>query len=68
MDRSDIDSEEGEINNEVEKEREKEEQNPLTQLDFYQADPFAHGQSDRMYHILSLSHCHADNTFHWITW
>ncbi|XP_041804750.1 dentin sialophosphoprotein-like isoform X2 [Chelmon rostratus] len=52
MDRSDIDDEpeEGEINNEGGKEREKEEStinaNPLTQLDFYQADPFAHCQSD----------------------
>ncbi|XP_030258344.1 uncharacterized protein LOC115572431 isoform X2 [Sparus aurata] len=52
MDRSDIedDPEEGEINSEREKEREKEESamnaNPLSQLDFYQADPFAHCQSD----------------------
>ena len=45
MDRSDIDSEEVEIDNEVEKKAET----PLTQLDFYQADPFAHGHSDRMY-------------------
>lgn len=57
MDRSDIedDPEEGEINSEREKEREKEESamnaNPLSQLDFYQADPFAHCQSDRMYQI-----------------
>ncbi|XP_031146829.1 dentin sialophosphoprotein-like isoform X2 [Sander lucioperca] len=52
MDRSDIedDLEEGAINNEGEKEREMEEStvnpNPLSQLDFYQADPFAHCQSD----------------------
>uniref|UniRef100_UPI0037E7E659 epidermal growth factor receptor substrate 15-like n=1 Tax=Semicossyphus pulcher TaxID=241346 RepID=UPI0037E7E659 len=52
MDRSDIedDPEEGETSNEGEKEREKEEPtinpNPLSQLDFYQADPFAHCQSD----------------------
>ncbi|GAA6232584.1 uncharacterized protein LOC108896746 isoform X2 [Lates japonicus] len=52
MDRSDIedDPEEGEINNERRTEREKEEctinPNPLSQLDFYQADPFAHCQSD----------------------
>ncbi|XP_076600377.1 uncharacterized protein LOC143328851 isoform X2 [Chaetodon auriga] len=51
MDRSDIedDPEEGEINNEGEKEREKESAinaNPLSQMDFYQADPFAHCQSD----------------------
>ncbi|KAL7386980.1 hypothetical protein ABVT39_016501 [Epinephelus coioides] len=51
-DRSDLedDPEEGEINNEGDREREKEEStmnpNPLTQLDFYQADPFAHCQSD----------------------
>ena len=57
MDRSDIedDPEEGEINSEREKEREKEESamnaNPLSQLDFYQDDPFAHCQSDRMYQI-----------------
>ncbi|XP_008289143.1 nestin-like [Stegastes partitus] len=52
MDRSDIedDPEEGELNNEENKEREQEESivNPkrLSQLDFYQADPFAHCQSD----------------------
>ncbi|XP_059199909.1 uncharacterized protein LOC131979864 isoform X2 [Centropristis striata] len=52
MDRSDIedDPEEGEINDEVEKQREKEEStvnpNPVSQLDFYQADPFAHCQND----------------------
>ncbi|XP_032388193.1 uncharacterized protein LOC116699628 isoform X4 [Etheostoma spectabile] len=52
MDRSDIeeDLEEGAINNEGEKEREMEEStmnpNPVSQLDFYQADPFAHCQSD----------------------
>ncbi|XP_051267272.1 uncharacterized protein LOC127369693 isoform X2 [Dicentrarchus labrax] len=48
IDRSDIedDPEEGEINNTGENEREKEEStinpNPLSQLDFYQADPFDH--------------------------
>lgn len=74
MDRSDIedDLEEGAINNEGEKEREMEEStvnpNPLSQLDFYQADPFAHCQSDRTYQNWSLSHCQADNTFHWMTW
>lgn len=56
MDRSDIedDPEEGEINNEGEKERENQEStiNP-SQLDFYQADPFAHCQSDRMYQTVS---------------
>ncbi|XP_034743807.1 dentin sialophosphoprotein-like isoform X4 [Etheostoma cragini] len=52
MDRSDIeeDLEEGAINNEGEMEREMEEStmnpNPVSQLDFYQADPFAHCQSD----------------------
>ena len=68
MDRSDIedDPEEGEINNERENERENEESamnaNPLSQLDFYQADPFAHCQSDRMYQIWSLCHYQADDT------
>lgn len=65
MDRSDLedDPEEIEIKHEEENEREKEEattnQNPLSQLDFYQADPFAHCQSDRMYQTWSLSlwHC-----------
>ncbi|XP_044075296.1 epidermal growth factor receptor substrate 15-like isoform X4 [Siniperca chuatsi] len=50
MDRSDIedDPEEGEIDDEGENEREKEDSTfiPLSQLDFYQADPFAHCQSD----------------------
>ncbi|XP_019117535.2 dentin sialophosphoprotein isoform X2 [Larimichthys crocea] len=49
MDRSDIedDPEEGDINNEGEKERENQESNiNPSQLDFYQADPFAHCQSD----------------------
>ncbi|XP_071347185.1 nestin-like isoform X2 [Trachinotus anak] len=52
MDRSDIedDLEEGEINNEGGAKREKEEcninPNPLSQLDFYQANPFAYCQSD----------------------
>lgn len=61
MDRSDIedDPEEVDIQNEGEKEREKEESainpNPLSQLDFYQADPFAHCQSERMYQTWSLS-------------
>ncbi len=60
MDRSDIedDPEEEKINNKEEKEREKEESNintnPLSQLDFYQADPFAHCQSDRMYETWSV--------------
>lgn len=55
MDRSDMedDPEEDEVNKQGEKEREKEEPtintNPLSQLDFYQADPFANCQSDRMY-------------------
>ncbi|XP_029309539.1 uncharacterized protein LOC115022630 isoform X2 [Cottoperca gobio] len=52
MERSDIEDEpeEGEPNNDAEKERKKEEStvNPdaLNQLDFYQADPFAHCQSE----------------------
>ncbi|XP_056246749.1 uncharacterized protein LOC130178478 isoform X2 [Seriola aureovittata] len=52
MDRSDIedDPEEGEISNEGGAEREKgdcsKNPSPLSQLDFYQADPFAHCQSD----------------------
>ncbi|XP_038573107.1 uncharacterized protein LOC119901600 isoform X2 [Micropterus salmoides] len=52
MDRSDIedDPEEGEINNKGEKERDMEEStlnpNPLSQLDFYQADPFTHCQNN----------------------
>lgn len=53
MDRSDLEDdpeEEEEIANEGDKEREQEEStmnpNPLNQLDFYQADPFAHCQSD----------------------
>lgn len=64
MDRSDIedDPEEGEINNKGEKERDMEEStlnpNPLSQLDFYQADPFTHCQS--MYQTWSQ----AENTFH----
>ncbi|XP_031730795.1 uncharacterized protein LOC116398546 isoform X1 [Anarrhichthys ocellatus] len=47
MDRSDIedDPEEGEINNDGEKEPAVY-QNHLSQMDFYQADPFAHCQSD----------------------
>lgn len=55
IDGSDIedDPEEGEINNEGGTDREKEEctinPSPLSQLDFYQADPFAHCQSARMY-------------------
>lgn len=55
MERSDIedDPEEREINSEGEKDKPKEEAaintNPLSQLDFYQADPFAHCQGDRMY-------------------
>nr|XP_020516679.1 uncharacterized protein LOC110005710 isoform X1 [Labrus bergylta] len=52
MDRSDLedDPEEGETFNEEEKEKEKEESvtnpEPIDQLDFYQADPFAHCQSE----------------------
>ncbi|XP_028283385.1 epidermal growth factor receptor substrate 15-like [Parambassis ranga] len=52
MDRSDIedDTEEGEINNEENDERVPAEStinpNPLSELDFYQADPFVHCQSD----------------------
>uniref|UniRef100_A0A8D3BAV7 Epidermal growth factor receptor substrate 15 n=1 Tax=Scophthalmus maximus TaxID=52904 RepID=A0A8D3BAV7_SCOMX len=52
MGRSDIEDypEEGEINSEGGREREKEEciinPNPLTKLDFYQANPFASCQSD----------------------
>ncbi|XP_022064231.1 uncharacterized protein LOC110961073 isoform X2 [Acanthochromis polyacanthus] len=52
MDRSDIedDPDEGELNNVENKDREQEESivNPkrLSQLDFYQADPFVHCQSD----------------------
>ena len=55
MDRSDIEDEpEGdELNNEGGTEGEKEEciinPSPLSQLDFYQADPFAQCQGDRMY-------------------
>ncbi|XP_042354274.1 uncharacterized protein LOC121951854 [Plectropomus leopardus] len=46
-DRSDLedDPEEGELNNEGEREREKEE-STSPQLDFYKADPFGHCQSD----------------------
>lgn len=29
--------------------------NPLSQLDFYEEDPFAHCQSERMYQTWSLS-------------
>lgn len=54
MDRSDIEDdpeEEGEMNNDGEGEREEEEgKSPVNQLDFYQADPFAHCQSERKYH------------------
>ncbi|XP_030581237.1 uncharacterized protein LOC115777470 [Archocentrus centrarchus] len=52
MDRSDIEDglEEGESNNEGENDREREEftgnPNPLSQLDFYQANPFAHCESE----------------------
>lgn len=55
MDKSDIedDLEERDISNEGETEKGKKESTvnakPLSQLDFYQADPFAHFQSDRMY-------------------
>lgn len=54
MDRSDIedDPEEGEINSEGVKKREQEgstaEPHPLSQLDFYQADPFARCRNDGM--------------------
>lgn len=59
MDRSDIedDTEEGEIDTEENDERVPAEStinpNPLSQLDFYQADPFVHCQSDRMYSATS---------------
>lgn len=55
MDRSDTenDPEESEISNDGETEKMKKESihnvNPLRKLDFYEADPFAHCQSDRMY-------------------
>lgn len=67
MDRSDIedDPDETEINSEEEKDGQKEEvtinTKPLNQLDFYQADPFAHCQSDRMYQTRSPSYCQASN-------
>lgn len=54
MDRSDIEDglEEGDLNAEGENERDQEEftmnPNPLSQLDFYQANPFARCQCDRM--------------------
>lgn len=58
MDRSDteFDPEEREINSDDgEKDRLKEEAvvnvNPISQLDFYQADPFTHG--DRKYHYMT---------------
>lgn len=61
MDRSDTeyDPEEREINSDDgEKDRLKEEavvnENPISQLDFYQADPFTHG--DRKYYYMDLSH------------
>lgn len=61
MDRSDTeyDPEEREINSDdEEKHKLKEEavvnENPITQLDFYQMDPFTHG--DRKYHYMNLSH------------
>ncbi|XP_041658805.1 uncharacterized protein LOC121519842 [Cheilinus undulatus] len=53
MDRSDLeedDPDDGEAFDDQDKDREKEETglnpNPVSQLDFYQADPFAHCQSD----------------------
>lgn len=61
MDRSDIedDPEEEEMNSGGQREQgeKKSTINPncLSQLDFYQADPFAHCQSDRMYPILNIS-------------
>lgn len=64
MDRSDIEDygEEGETFDEEEKHGEREEStnpNSINQLDFYQADPFAHCQSERMYRTywLGLSTC-----------
>lgn len=70
MDRSDIedDPEEGEINNDGEKEPAVY-PNHLSQMDFYQADPFAHCQSDRMYQAnMEPRHCKVDKTFHLMTW
>lgn len=67
MDRSDIedDPDETEINSEEEKDRQKDEDtiktDRLNQLDFYQADPFAHCQSDRMYQTRSPRYCQANN-------
>lgn len=69
MDRSDLDDdpEEGELINEGEIERKKEEStvnsSPVNPLDFYQADPFAHCQSERTYQTWSLRHSLADETF-----
>lgn len=52
MERSDTedDPEENEINNEVQK-LEEHSPKPLSQLDFYQANPFANCQTDRMSNI-----------------
>lgn len=64
MDRSDVDDdlEEVDSNTEVEKEVKAEEapvgSSRLSQLDFYQANPFAHCQGDRtylFYHLHSVS-------------
>lgn len=61
MDRSYIedDGEEREFIHEVGMERAPEKSttgaNPLTHMDFYQADPFSHCQNERMYKISSIS-------------
>lgn len=59
MDKSDIedDPDETEINSEEEKNEATIKTDPLNQLDFYQADPFAHCQSDRMYQRRSPRYC-----------
>lgn len=61
MEGSDIEDDpvETEIIKEGEKDIVREEsaiaRNPLSQLDFYEEDPFAHCQSERMYQTWSLS-------------
>lgn len=64
MDQSDIedDPEEGEINEEGEKEPAVD-PSRINQMDFYQADPFPHCQSDRTYQTNM-----EPKTVHLMTW